>query len=116
MNAPLQAFCAVLASLYPLVLWARATDTRAWGEATVGRTRVRAVAAGALALQLMAAITAQGPAGGIALVMAGWMGLGWLLVLAMNQWPTPSLRAAQVLGTAGLCGCALGLAWRAAAA
>ena len=110
MSAPLLALCAVLASLYPVALWARATATRAWGDATVGLTPALAAAAGALALQCGAAIAAQGPAGGVALVVAGWMGLGWLQVLAMNQWPRATLRAAQALGMAGLGGCALGLA------
>jgi len=110
MSATLLALCAVLASLYPLAIWGRASDTRAWGDATFSRARARIASAGALALQCGAAIAAQGPAGGVALVVAGWMGLGWLQVLAMNQWPRATLRAAQALGMAGLGGCALGLA------
>jgi hypothetical protein len=69
------------------------------------------VVLGTLALQSAAAVAADGLAAGLALVLAAWMVLGWLLVLAMNQWPAASRRWAWRLGTAGCLGCVLALAW-----
>jgi hypothetical protein len=67
------------------------------------------VVLGTLLLQTAAATVAVGWAAGIALVLAAWMALGWLLVLAMNQWPQASLRWAPRLGSAGGCVCVLAL-------
>lgn len=109
MNAELLAGCAALAPLLPLALWARAVQTRAWGNAVVGPRAAWAAALASLALQGAAASRALGAAGGMALVTSAWMALGWLLVLAMNQWPEGSRRAALALGAAGMAGCALGM-------
>lgn len=99
-----------LASLLALTLWARTTPTRAWGEgAPASHRRAWAVALGTVALQGMAATA--GIAAGLALVLASWMLLGWLLVLSMNQWPAGTLRWAPRLGAIGCAGCALALAW-----
>lgn len=46
----------------------------------------------------------------MALVLAAWMVLGWLLVLAMNLWPQASQRWALRLGWLGMGGCVLALA------
>ncbi len=101
-----------LASLLALALWARAAPTRAWGDgAPASHRRAWAVVLGTVALQSMAAIAAAGIAAGLALVLASWMLLGWLLVLSMNQWPAGTLRWAPRLGAAGCAGCALALAW-----
>lgn len=103
---------AALASLLGLALWAAAVPTRAWGDgASTNHRRAGAVTLGTLALQSAAAVAAGGPAAGLALVLAAWMVLGWLLVLAMNQWPAASLRWAWRLGVAGCVGCMLALAW-----
>lgn len=101
-----------LASLLALTLWARTTPTRAWGDgAPASHRRAWAVVLGIVALQGMAAVAATGIAAGLALVLAAWMLLGWLLVLSMNQWPAGTLRWAPRLGAAGCAGCALALAW-----
>ena len=96
---------AALASLMALTRWAQAVPTRAWGDGAASslpaRQRAWAVAVSTLLLQTAAAIVAAGWAAGIALVLAAWMGLGWLLVLAMNQWPHASLHWAQRVGWAG---------------
>lgn len=110
MNAVLLAGCAVLASLLPLVAWAHAVPTRAWGDAAMGRRAAWAIALASLVLQAAAADIALGAAGAVALVASAWMALGWLLVLAMNQWPAASRRVALALGLGGLGGCGLGLA------
>lgn len=110
MNAVLLAGCAVLASLLPLAAWAHAVPTRAWGDAGMGPYAAWAIALASLVLQAVAAGHALGSAGGMALVASAWMGLGWLLVLAMNQWPAPTRRVALALGLGGLAGCGLGLA------
>ena len=112
MTAELMGASAALASLIGLTLWARAVPTRAWGDGSTGRAQAWAVALGTLALQTMAAITAAGPTAGVALVIAAWMALGWLLVLAMNQWPASSLRWGHRLGALGGTGCLLALAWQ----
>lgn len=65
-----------------------------------------------LVLQALAATAAAGLAAGLALVVAAWMVLGWLLVLAMNQWPAGSLRWGHRLGALGGAGCLLALAWQ----
>lgn len=109
MNALLLAGCAVLASLLPLAWWARAVQTRAWGGAAMDPRAAWAAALISLALQGVAASRALGTAGGLALVVSAWMALGWLLALAMNQWPKASRRAALALGAAGMAGCALGM-------
>lgn len=101
-----------LASLLALSLWARTAPTRAWGDrASAPHRRAWVVVLGTVALQSMAAITAAGIAAGLALVLASWMLLGWLLVLSMNQWPAGTLRWAPRVGAAGCAGCALALAW-----
>ncbi|MCU4121303.1 hypothetical protein [Variovorax sp. N23] len=101
-----------LASLHALALWARTASTRAWGDgAPASHRRAWAVALGTVALQGMAAVATTGIAAGLALVLASWMLLGWLLVLSMNQWPAGTLRWAPRLGAAGCAGCALALAW-----
>ena len=112
------AACAALASLIALTRWARAVPTRAWGDGIGGTDqappaplRAGAVAVGTLLLQSSAATAATGLAAGLALVAASWMVLGWLLVLAMNQWPAASLPWAQRLGALGGAGCVLALAW-----
>lgn len=110
MSALLLAGSAVLASLLPLAWWARAVPTRAWGDAGMGTRTAWAAAFAGLALQGVAASRALGTAGGLALVASAWMAMGWLLVLAMNQWPAASRRAALALGAAGMAGCALGVA------
>jgi hypothetical protein len=102
---------AALASLIGLSHWARAVPTRAWGDGTPGRTRAWAIALGTLVLQGMAAVAAAGPTAGVALVIAAWMALGWLLVLAMNLWPEAALRWAQRLGVVGGTGCVVALGW-----
>lgn len=106
---------AALASLIALTHWARAVSTRAWGSAAApspaSPQRAWAVVLGTLLLQTVAATMAAGWAAGIALVLAAWMVLGWLLVLAMNHWPQASLRWAPRLGWAGggICVLALGV-------
>ena len=104
--------CAALASLMALTHWARTVSTRAWGDGTAAPGRAWAVALATLVLQGLAATTAAGLAAGLALVVAAWMVLGWLLVLAMNQWPTASLPWARRLGALGGAGCVLALAWQ----
>lgn len=105
----LQSAAAALASLVALTCWARAVPTRAWGDGTAGlatpQPRAWAVVLGTLLLQTATAILSLGWAAGIALVLAAWMVLGWLLVLAMNQWPRGSMRWAKGLGWtgAGIC-------------
>ena len=111
MTAELMGASAALASLIGLTLWARAVPTRAWGDGSTGRAQAWAVALGTLALQTMAAITASGPTAGVALVIAAWMALGWLLVLAMNLWPQAALRWAPRLGALGGAGCVVALGW-----
>lgn len=104
---------AALASLIALTHWARAVPTRAWGDDTAATStslRVWAVVLATLVLQALAATTAAGLAAGLALVVAAWMVLGWLLVLAMNQWPAASLRWGRRLGALGAAGCAVALA------
>lgn len=103
---------AALASLIGLTCWARAVPTRAWGDgAAWTRGRAWAAVLATVALQSFAATVAAGLAGGLALVAAAWMALGWLLVLAMNQWPAVTLAWAQRLGALGAAGCVLALAW-----
>ena len=104
--------CAALASLMALTTWARTVPTRAWGDGTAAPWRAGAVALATLVLQALAATTAAGLAAGLALVVAAWMVLGWLLVLAMNQWPATSLPWARRLGALGAAGCVLALAWQ----
>lgn len=100
-----------LASLLALTCWARAASTRAWGGAVhpmpASPQRSWGVVLGTLLLQMAAAIMAVGWAAGIAMVVAAWMVLGWLLVLAMNHWPQASLRWAPRLGGVGALACAL---------
>ncbi|PTT20035.1 hypothetical protein DBR12_10700 [Acidovorax sp. HMWF029] len=107
---------AALASLIALTRWARTVPTRAWGDgsppATAASRRTWAVVLATLALQALAATAAAGLAAGLALVVAAWMALGWLLVLAMNQWPAASLRWGRRLGALGGAGCLLALAWQ----
>lgn len=103
---------AALASLVGLSHWARSVPTRAGGDGTPDRIRAWAIALGTMVLQGMAAVTAAGPTAGVALVIAAWMALGWLLVLAMNQWPASSLRWGHRLGALGGTGCLLALAWQ----
>lgn len=106
------ASAAALASLVGLSVWARAVPTRAWGEGRAGVSTVNAtsrawgVALCTLLLQTVTVILALGWAAGLAVVLAAWMLSGWLLVLAMNQWPRATLRWARRLGWAGagLCG------------
>jgi hypothetical protein len=101
---------AALASLIALTGWARAVPTRAWGEGTSpAPSRTWAAALGTLMLQALAATAVAGLAAGLALVIASWMVLGWLLVLAMNLWPQASLRWAWRLGALGCTGCVLAL-------
>lgn len=96
---------AALASLMALTRWAQAVPTRALGDgatcSTAAPQRTWAVALATLGLQTAAAVVAAGWAAGTALVLAAWMVLGWLLVLAMNQWPQASLRWARRVGWAG---------------
>ncbi len=109
---------AVLASLAGLCLWARAVPTRAWGDGAGSASQRRGTLAAVclvLALQGTSAGMAAGAAAAAALVPAAWMVAGWGLTQAMNQWPEHSLRWARWLGTAGLLGCASGLAVRAIA-
>ncbi|MCE1194496.1 MAG: hypothetical protein LWW96_20315 [Acidovorax sp.] len=108
---------AALASLLALAQGAQAMSTRAWGDGVRGAARVRAgaVALATLVLQTATAATAAGPAAGVALVLAAWMALGWLLVLGMNQWPAAARRWAVRLGVLGCAGCAVALGsfgWR----
>ena len=107
---------AALASLIALTRWARTVPTRAWGDGTppaaAASRRAWAVVLATLVLQALAATAAAGPAAGLALVVAAWMVLGWLLVLAMNQWPASSLRWGHRLGALGGTGCLLALAWQ----
>lgn len=105
MSDGLIASFAVLASLWPLQLWARATATRAWGEGTVAHWHTGAIAAAIAALQSITLIRELGTAGGLAVVLSGWMVTGWLLVLAMNQWPRKSLYLAGWLGWIGAAVC-----------
>ena len=106
------ALAAALASLVGLTCWARAVPTRAWGDGAAGasadyaKARAWGVALCMLLLQTVTVILALGWAAGIAVVLAAWMLVGWMLVLAMNQWPHASLRWARHLGWAGagLCG------------
>ena len=109
----LQSAAAALASWMAITRWAQAVPTRAWGETApqgpAARLRTHAIALGTLVLQTATAVTAAGWVAGLALVMAAWMVLGWLLVLAMNQWPQASLRWAQTMGWAGGGGCVLTL-------
>ncbi|MNV91416.1 hypothetical protein D3C71_1859080 [compost metagenome] len=89
--------------------------TRAWGDASApgaaSPQRAWCLVLGTLLLQTTAAIVAAGWAAGFALVLAAWMGLGWLLVLAMNHWPQATLRWAPRLGWVGggICALALGV-------
>ena len=106
------ALAAALASLVGLTVWACAVPTRAWGEGAANastvdvKLRAWGVALCTLLLQTVTVILALGWAAGIAVVLAAWMLSGWLLVLAMNQWPHASLCWARRLGWAGagLCG------------
>ena len=103
---------AALASLVAQACWARTVPTRAWGDGTptgAARWRAKAVALGTLLLQTTTASVAAGWVAGVALVLAAWMVLGWLLVLAMNLWPQASQRWALRLGWLGLGGCVLAL-------
>ena len=101
MNADLVCASAALASLLGLGHWAQAVPTRAWGDgAQAPSSPARPRTAGA----------AAGPAAGVALVLAAWMALGWLLVLGMNQWPRAARRWAVRLGALGCAGCAAALA------
>jgi hypothetical protein len=102
---------AALASLVGLSHWARSVPTRAWGDGTPDRIRAWAIALGTTVLQGVAAVTAAGPTAGVALVIAAWMALGWLLVLAMNLWPQAALRWALRLGALGGAGCVVALGW-----
>lgn len=102
---------AALASLIGLTHSGLAMPTRAWGDGTTGRAQAWAIALGTLALQVMATVTAAGPTAGVALVIAAWMALGWLLVLAMNLWPQAALRWARCLGALGGAGCVVSLGW-----
>jgi hypothetical protein len=102
---------AALASLIGLSHWARSVPTRAWGDGTPDRTRAWAIALGTMVLQGVAAVTAAGPTAGVALVIAAWMALGWLLVLAMNLWPQAALRWAWRMGALGGAGCVVALGW-----
>ena len=102
---------AALASLVGLSHWARSVPTRAWGDGTPDRIRAWAIALGTMVLQGVAAVTAAGPTAGVALVIAAWMALGWLLVLAMNLWPQAALRWALRLGALGGAGCVVALGW-----
>lgn len=102
---------AALASLVGLSHWARSVPTRAWGDGTPDRIRAWAIALGTMVLQGVAAVTAAGPTAGVALVIAAWMALGWLLVLAMNLWPQAALRWAWRLGALGGAGCVVALGW-----
>ncbi len=113
MNHELMGASAALVSLIALAQWAQATPTRAWGDGTQGSARARAwaIALAILALQTVTAVAAAGPAAGVALVLAAWMGLGWLLVLGMNQWPQATQRWASRLGAVGGLGCVAGLGW-----
>lgn len=111
---------AALASLIALTRWARTVPTRAWGDGaaptSAASRRTWAVVLATLVLQALAATGAAGLAAGLALVVAAWMVLGWMLVLAMNQWPAASLRWGRRLGALGGAGCLLALAsqlWRA---
>lgn len=103
--------CAALASLLALAQGAQAVPTRAWGDGVRGAARLRAgaVVLATLALQTSTAVAAAGPAAGVALVLAAWMGLGWLLVLGMNQWPVAARRWAMRLGALGCAGCVVAL-------
>ena len=108
---------AALASLIGLSCWARAVPTRAWGDGALTTSRAAlprawAVVLATVALQSIAAVAAAGLTAGLALVVAAWMVLGWLLVLAMNQWPATSLPWARRLGMLGGAGCVLALAWQ----
>ena len=106
---------AALSSLLALTQWAQAVPTRAWGDAATSTPaspqRAWAVVLATLLLQTTAATVAAGWAAGIALVLAAWMVLGWLLVLAMNQWPVATLRWAPRLGWVGggICALVLGV-------
>ena len=111
MTAEIIGACAALASLIGLSHWARSVPTRAWGDGTPDRIRARAVVLGTLALQTVAAVAAAGPTAGVALVIAAWMALGWLLVLAMNLWPQAAQRWAPRLGALGGAGCVVALGW-----
>ena len=91
MTAELIGTTAALASLIGLTRWAQAVPTRAWGDGST-TAQAWAVVLGTLALQTVAAIAAAGPTAGVALVIAAWMALGWLLVLAMNLRPQAALR------------------------
>ncbi|RKR68072.1 hypothetical protein C8C94_2575 [Acidovorax sp. 94] len=102
---------AALASLVGLSHWARSVPTRAWGDGTPDRIRAWAIALGTMVLQGVVAVTAAGPTAGVALVIAAWMALGWLLVLAMNLWPQAALRWARRLGALGGAGCVVALGW-----
>ena len=102
---------AALASLIGLSHWARSVPTRAWGDGTPDRIRAWAIALGTMMLQGVAAVTAAGPTAGVALVIAAWMALGWLLVLAMNLWPQAALRWAWRMGALGGAGCVVALGW-----
>ena len=107
---------AALTSLIALTRWARTVPTRAWGDSSAPGTatsrRTWAMVLATLVLQALAATAAAGLAAGLALVVAAWMVLGWLLVLAMNQWPAASLRWSHRLGVLGGAGCLLALAWQ----
>lgn len=113
MTAELIGTSAVLASLIGLTRWAQTVPTRAWGDGSTGRARALAwaVALCTLVLQTAAAVAATGPAAGVALVIAAWMALGWLLALAMNLWPQAALRWAMCLGALGGAGCVVALGW-----
>lgn len=111
MTAELIGACAALASLIGLTHWAQAVPTRAWGDGSKARAQAWAVVLGTLALQTVAAIAAAGPTAGVALVVAAWMALGWLLVLAMNLWPQAAQRWAPRLGALGGAGCVVALGW-----
>ena len=111
MTAELIGTCAALASLIGLTCWAQAVPTRAWGDGSTGPAQAWAVALGALALQTVAAVAAAGPTAGVALVIAAWMALGWLLVMAMNLWPQAALRWARRVGALGGAGCVMALGW-----
>ena len=111
-----------LASLIGLACWARTVPTRAWGDGASTcpshcaphrvPLRAWAVTLATFALQVLAATATSGLAARVALVIASWMVLGWLLVLAMNQWPVASRLWAPRLGALGCASCVLVLSWQ----
>ncbi|MDH0865862.1 hypothetical protein [Mitsuaria sp. GD03876] len=103
----LAAFAIAAATPWGLSRWALAVGTRAApADATRAPAALLAALAPLLLLQLTCGVSALGVAGGLFVVAAAWMLIGWCFVLALNLAPARTLRASRGLGLAGIAACA----------